>query len=216
MIINYLGHSCFKFESKDTGAILIADPYDEELGLRVPKMQADIVTSSHSHKDHSNISAVKGINGEPFIINTPGEYEIKNIFIYGIPSFHDNSGGSERGANIIYLFEIDGINIAHLGDLGHILNNEHLEKIEGVDILLIPVGGKHSIDYKTANEVISQIEPRIVIPMHYKTEKIKLDIDPLDKFFKEMGISEPKIVDKLKITEKDLPQGTTEIIVMST
>jgi len=214
MYITYLGHSCFKLENKEKQVSLITDPYNKDYGLRVPKMASDIVTVSHKHKDHSNISAVAGIDGKPFIINMPGEYEIKGIFVYGIPSFHDNEKGAKRGDNIIYRIEIDGVSIVHLGDLGHILPNNAVEALEGVDIVLIPVGGNYTIGAKEASQVISQIEPRIVIPMHYKTKELTLDISPVDDFLKEMGASNPERMNKLKITKKDLPQDRLQVVVM--
>ncbi|MFH0854256.1 MAG: MBL fold metallo-hydrolase [bacterium] len=214
MIINYLGHSCFKLEGKETPAVLIMDPFDKSIGLKVPKMNADIITVSHSHNDHNNISDIKGITNNPFIVNIPGEYEIKGVLIYGIPSFHDKKMGAERGENTIFRIELDGISIAHLGDIGHIPNNAVLEKLEGIDILLIPVGGIYTINAKEANEIISRIEPRIAIPMHYKVKGIDLDIDTVDPFLKEMGVSKTEIENKLKISKKDLPQGTMQVVVM--
>ncbi|MFH1191972.1 MAG: MBL fold metallo-hydrolase [bacterium] len=215
MYITYLGHSCFKLEGKETQAVLITDPYDKSVGLRVPKMVADIVTISHNHKDHSNVSNVSAATGDVFVIDSPGEYEVKKVFVYGMPSYHDNAGGKERGENIIYRIEMDGISFAHLGDLGHLLNGSALEKLEGVDVLFVPVGGKYTLDAKEASQLISSIEPRIVIPMHYKTEGIILDIDGVDKFLKEMGTAKTEPVDKLKLVEKDLPQGVMEVVVMA-
>lgn len=163
MQITWLGQSCFKIQGKDV--TVITDPYASDIGLKLPRLNADIVTVSHDHHDHNNVDAV---NGTPFVIDKPGEYEIKNVFVQGIPAYHDTSSGTERGNSIIYLFQIEELKIAHLGDLGAKLTDEQLEKLEGVDIIFIPVGGTFTIDGKQAAEVVNQLEPRIAIPMHYK------------------------------------------------
>ena len=196
MIITWQGHACFKIQDKTgTDSItLMTDPYDKSVGLKLPNLEADIVTISHEHADHNNRAAFRG---QPYIIDSVGEYDIKGVMIEGVKSFHDDKNGAERGDNIIYRIEMDGITICHLGDLGHVLDNKQLERLEGIDILLIPVGGKYTIDAKKAVEVISQIEPRIVIPMHYKTKDLKFDLDDVDKFIKELGV-EPTYEEKLK------------------
>jgi len=213
MLITYLGHSCFKLQDKTgtDGITLVTDPFDKATGYKVPNFEADIVTVSHDHHDHSNTDALRG---KPFVIDSAGEYDVKNILVEGIDSFHDEKNGAERGRNIIYRIEIDDITIAHLGDLGHVLNDSQLERLAGVDILLIPVGGKYTLDAKQAVEVISQIEPRIIIPMHYKTPEggVK-DLDGVDKFVKEIGIA-PREEEKLKISKKDLPQEEMELVVL--
>ncbi|MBU0722030.1 MBL fold metallo-hydrolase [Patescibacteria group bacterium] len=213
MYITWLGQSCFKLQDKigQDGVILVTDPYDNDTGLKMPRFEADIVTVSHDHHDHNNTGAIRN---NPFIINTAGEYEIKGIFVEGVESAHDEKNGAERGKNIIYRIEIEDISITHLGDLGHILDTKQLEKLEGTDILLIPVGGKYTINATMAVEIISQIEPRIVIPMHYKLPGLKLDIDGVEKFIKELGI-QPRHEEKLKISKKDLPQEDMELVVLS-
>ena len=214
MIINWFGQSCFKIQGDKS--ILVTDPFDALLGLKVPRLAADVLTISHDHGDHNNVAAVKGVTEEtPHIITGPGEFEVKGIFIQGILSYHDNKQGLERGKNIIYRFEIDGINIAHLGDLGHLLMNGQIEKLEGIDILLIPVGGGPTIDAKQATEIISQLEPRIVIPMHYNLPglKIKTKLADLNAFCKEIGICPKEKLSKLKITKKDLPTEELQVIV---
>lgn len=211
MIINWFGQSCFKIQGDKS--TIITDPFTYEYGLKSPRFIGDIVTISHDHGDHNNYQAVKGAdNSDPFVIQGPGEYEVKQTFIYGVPSFHDDTKGSERGRNTIYRIEIDGISIGHLGDLGHLLENEQLEKLEGVDILMIPVGGHYTIDGKTATKVISQIEPRLVIPMHYKIPGLKVKIDDLDVFCKEIGVCPKETIPKLKIVKKDLPQQDLQVI----
>ncbi len=209
MQITWLGHACFKIQAKDV--TIITDPYDKEIGFAMPRVTADIVTVSHDHHDHNNVGAV---SGSPFVIASPGEYEVKGVFIYGIPSWHDEREGKERGPNTIFLVEMEGMRIAHLGDLGTSLNNEQLEKLEGADIVLIPVGGKYTIDAKKAANVISQIDPSIVVPMHYKLPGLKLPIDGLDAFAKEMGVRDRQGVEKLKITRKDLQEEQTNVIIL--
>jgi len=214
MIITWLGHSAFKLQDKisSDGVMVVTDPYGKETGLKMPSFEADIVTVSHDHPDHNNTDALRG---NPFIINCAGEYDTKGILIEGIDSYHDEEEGKLRGGNIIYRIEIDDISIVHLGDLGHVLSNEQLEKLVGTDILLIPVGGKYTIDAKKAVEVISQIEPRIVIPMHYQTAGLAYEgLDPIEKFIKELGI-EPSYEEKLKISKKDLPQEDMELVILS-
>ncbi|PKM91558.1 MBL fold metallo-hydrolase [Candidatus Falkowbacteria bacterium HGW-Falkowbacteria-1] len=213
MIINYFGHSCFKIEEKINGenVSLITDPFDSSVGLKVPNVEADIVSVSHSHPDHANVSALRG---KPFVVDCAGEYDIKGVIIEGIKSYHDEKKGTERGENIIFRFDIEGISLAHLGDLGDALDNKQLEKIGGIDILFIPVGGRYTLDAKKAVEAISQIEPRIVIPMHYKTEGSKIDIDGIDKFIKEIGIA-PNFEEKLKISKRDLPSEDMKLIIFN-
>jgi len=213
MIITWQGHSCFKIQDKTgtEGLTLVTDPFDKATGLKVPNFEADIVTVSHDHHDHNN---VKALRGNPYVVESAGEYDVKGVMIEGVESFHDDKQGAERGNNIIYRIEMDDITVAHLGDLAHVLDNKQLEKLVGTDILLIPVGGKYTLDAKKAVEVISQIEPRIVIPMHYKTKDLKIDLDEVDKFIKEMGV-EPTREDKLKINKKDLPQEDMELVILS-
>jgi L-ascorbate metabolism protein UlaG (beta-lactamase superfamily) len=213
MIITWQGHSCFKIQDKigPDGVTVVTDPFNKETGLKVPNFEADIVTVSHDHKDHNNVDALRGT---PFVISCAGEYDFKGVLIEGIDSFHDEKNGEERGGNIMYRIEIDDISVAHLGDLGDVLDNSQLEKLVGTDVLLIPVGGKYTLDAKKAVEVISQIEPRIVIPMHYKTKDIKYDLDSIDKFIKEIGLT-PTYEEKLKISKKDLPQEDMELVILN-
>lgn len=218
MIITWIGHSCFKIQSKPKGPLLaqqeitiVTDPFEDSIGYKMPKIQADIVTVSHDHYDHNNLAAIKG---SPFIIDSVGEYEVKNNFIWGVKSFHDKVEGTEKGSNIIYVIESEDLKVAHLGDLCHLLTDKQLEFVKDVDILLIPIGGAGvTLNAKEAVEVVSQIEPRIVIPMHYKTPGLKINLDSIDKFCKEIGVCEQP-VDKLKITKKELPQEETRVVIM--
>ncbi len=208
MEITWLGQSCFKIKSADK--FLVTDPFNPDIGLKFPKTEADIITISHSHFDHNNIEA---IIGNPFVIDGPGEYEIKGVNITGLPTFHDEQEGQERGRNTIYLIEMEDLRICHLGDLGHILSNEILEKIDGVDILMIPCGGVFTINASKAQEVVSQINPKIVIPMHYKIDGLKVNLESLDKFCKEMGVcKDPQ--DKLVVKKANLSEEEEEQVVV--
>jgi len=191
---------------------IVIDPFNEEVGLRVPKLAADILLITHSHSDHNNVKAVAG---QPFLISGPGEYEIKNIFIEGIPAWHDTSMGKERGENTIYTLESEDLKICHLGDLGQKeLTEEQLEKIGEVDILMIPIGGTYTISAKEALKIMSQIEPKITIPMHYSLPKIRIKLDGLDKFLKSLGIKSIMPENKLSIKKKDISPEEARIIVL--
>jgi L-ascorbate metabolism protein UlaG (beta-lactamase superfamily) len=215
MYITWLGHSCFKLQDK-TGSdaiTVITDPFDPiYTGVKMAKTEADIVTISHDHKDHDYL---KGIKGDPFVVKRAGEYEYKGVFVEGIDAFHDDKKGKERGDIVVFRIDIDGVSIAHLGDLGSVLDTKQLEKLEGTDILLIPVGGKYTINSSKAIEVINQIEPRIVIPMHYDVPGLKINgLDGVDKFIKEIGLK-PTYEDKLKITKRDLPTDDMELVIFN-
>ncbi len=213
MIITWIGHSCFKIQDKtgSEGVTVVTDPFDKKVGFKAPNFEADIVTVSHDHYDHNNANALRG---DPFVVDCAGEYDRKGVAIAGIESYHDTKQGAEKGKNIIYRIDMDDISVAHLGDLGHELDTKQLERLEGTDILLIPIGGKYTIDYKKAVEVVKQIDPRIVIPMHYKVKGLKVDVDGVDKFVKEMGLK-PTNEEKLKISKKDLPQEETELVILN-
>lgn len=215
MQIQWFGQSCFKIQTKNiNGEItIITDPYGENFGLKLPKLQADIVTISHEHDDHNN---AKVIGGDPLIINTAGEYETKGVFIFGMPAHHDNKEGQERGNITIFKINTEDITIAHLGDLGHELNNDILERLGNIDILLLPIGGTYTINSKLASKIISVIEPRIVIPMHYHIPGLQLDIalETVENFLKESGLPSERM-DKFKILKKDLPPDATKVIILN-
>ena len=216
--IYWAGQSCFQISvsnSRDHEANIVIDPFSEEAtGLKLPNLSDDILLVTHNHKDHNN---VKDVKGTPFLVQGPGEYEVKGVFIQGIPSFHDDKEGKEKGQNTIYIIEAEDMRFCHLGDLGQKqLKDEQLEKIDSVDVLMIPVGGEYTIDSTSAQKIISQIEPKIVIPMHYALPKLKFKLDEVSKFLKTMGKKdEIAPVDKLTIKQSALPkEGTTEIIVL--
>ncbi len=203
MDISWLGHSCFRIRGKQ--ATVITDPYSPDLGYSLGKPIAHIVTVSHQHPGHSY---VQGIGGEPKLVTGPGEYEISGVLIIGVATFHDAEGGDKRGRNTVYLMEVDEISVCHLGDLGHILTAEQVEEIDNVDVLLLPVGGVSTINATKAAEVVRQLEPKVVIPMHYKTQVLNWELEPMDRFLKEIGIKQPISQPKLSLTKASLPDST--------
>ncbi len=209
MTITWLGYSCFKIQTKN--ATILIDPPAPEIGYKIGKQNVEIALITHEHFSHNNRDV---IGGEALIFDKPGEFEAKDIFVYGIPSYHDKKSGEERGQNTMFLIEAEGISVAHLGDLGHPLTTEEKERLSDVDILMIPVGGGDSLGYKEAVEVINQIEPRIIIPMHFQISEQKTKLEGVDKFAKEMGVSPKAELDKLKISAKDLPEEKTQTIIL--
>jgi L-ascorbate metabolism protein UlaG (beta-lactamase superfamily) len=209
MDINWLGHSCFKI--KGSQATIITDPFPPDLGYSLGKPTARIITVSHWHPSHSYI---QGVGGEPRKIHGPGEYEISGVLIIGVATFHDTEKGRLRGKNTVYLMEVDGVSICHLGDLGHVLTSEQVEEIGNVDVLLLPVGGVSTIDAAMAAEVIRQLEPKAVVPMHYKTPLISRELDPVEKFLKEMGVEPSEPRPKLTLSKSSLP-ASTQVFVLS-
>lgn len=203
-----MGHACFRLKGKD--ATIVTDPYERSLGLGTLNQKADIVTVSHDNPHHNAISAVKG---EPYVVTGPGEYEVKGVFVTGVWSYADDAQGKERGRNTIFLFHLDDLVVCHLGALGHTLNSQQVEAIGNVNVLLVPVGGFTSLTATKATEVISQIEPNIVVPMHYSTGRESVELDTLDKFTKEMGLKEWTPQDKLNIKASELDE-TTRVVVL--
>jgi len=185
MEITWLGHSCFRLKS--THGVVITDPYSPDTGYTMGKPTARIVTVSHQHLDHN---FTRGIGGEPRIIDRPGEYEVSDTLIIGINTFHDNEQGKLRGRNIVYLIEMDDISVCHLGDLGHTLNSQQVEQLQHIDVLLLPVGGITTLDGAMAAEVVRQLSPKVVIPMHYKTPARKSpELETADRFLREIGVT---------------------------
>ena len=213
MIINWYGHSCFKITNQGDRLIIITDPFDKKIGLNPPRCSADIVTVSHQHYDHNNTKTITGMeDSKPFIVDSPGEYEIKGVSIVGCRSFHDKE---KKEKNIIYLMEIDRIRVCHLGDLGQDkLEDKQIEKIGNVDVLMIPVGGNYTIGAKRAVKIINEVEPSIVIPIHYKLPGLKIKLDDVQEFLKEMGLNGITPVDKLTVKKKDLLGKEIKVVVM--
>src|SRR5690242_20764672 len=195
MEISWLGHSCFHLRGKNV--TLITDPFSPQLGHSLGKINAPIVTISHNHPGHNY---VESISGDPRIVRGPGEYEISDVLITGVASYHDDKHGQELGRNTIYIIHIDELVICHLGDLGHTLHEEQLEEVADADILFVPIGGGHSLNATQAAEVISQVEPRIVIPMHYHSTTTDEPLPAPATFCREMGVEAINPQPKLTVT----------------
>ncbi|MDP2892613.1 MAG: MBL fold metallo-hydrolase [Bacillota bacterium] len=178
MIIKWLGHSCFRLES-DGGTVVITDPFNETVGYPLPQGRADVITVSHAHSDHNNTGIIEG---KPVIIDTPGRHEAGGLTITGFMTYHDAMDGVLRGKSIIFIVEIDRLRICHLGDLGHVLSEEKVKELGRVDVLLIPIGGVYTIDAPAAAKVAESIAPNIIIPMHYKLNCVRYDIEGVFPF----------------------------------
>lgn len=211
MDINWYGQAFFKIKGKS--ATVVTDPFNPEfVSLKAPKdIEGQVVTISHDHGDHNNPSLV---SGNPLIIQGPGEFEKSGVTITGTASFHDNQKGAERGKNTIYHISIDGVDIVHLGDLGHELTDDQVSEIGNTDILMIPVGGVFTIDADIAAKVVAQLEPMLIIPMHYKIEGLKFELDGVENFLKKMGQEGVEPVSKLTITRDKIPTDP-QIVVLS-
>ncbi len=208
MEIDWFGHACFRLRGRE--GTVITDPYGKEIGLSFARPRGDIVTISHAHPGHS---FAKGVKGDPKVIEGPGEYEVKNIFITGVPTAHDKKGGKDRGGNTVYVFDIDGLTVCHLGDLGHVPTQPQAEALGNVNVLLVPVGGVSTINASDAAEIVSMLEPQIVIPMHFEHPELSFKLDPAAKFFKEMGIKPSAPVPSLKVTKDSLPNETQVVLL---
>jgi L-ascorbate metabolism protein UlaG (beta-lactamase superfamily) len=206
--INWFGHACFRIREK--GVTAVTDPHPEGLGYARPRIRADMVTVSHAHEGHC---CVKGFRGSPRVLSSPGEYEIGGVFVTGVPTFHDDEGGEELGQNVAFLFDFDGLTVCHLGDLGHVLTQEQVEALDGVNVLLVPVGGISTITPAKAAEVVSILEPNIVIPMHYKTAATSRKLGSVSRFLKAMGLGELEPQESLRITSSSLPEETRVVLL---
>lgn len=203
MNIHWFGHSAFQLISQK-GTVILIDPYGKFLGYRMPKVKADIVAVTHDHKDHSQIQVAEG----PYeLINQPGHFSVRGVEIQGVATYHDNVEGAKRGNNIIFVFTVDGLRICHAGDLGHALDTRQLEQIGRVDVLMIPVGGKATLDGTGAAAVMKQLQPAVAIPMHYSTKALgllgRLFFAKADKFLQAAG-QPVNVVEELVVTSETL------------
>jgi len=214
MDITYLGHSSFKIKTKF--ATVVTDPFDpQKVGLKYSGVEGEIVTVSHLHDDHNATERVSGVKK---IIEGPGEYEVSGISIMGFASYHDDKKGEERGGNTIYVIEADGLRLAHLGDLGHILSDDLVSEMGTIDILMVPVGGVYTIDSKEAGEVVGKIDPYFVMPMHYNVQGLTLSqaekMEPVETYLKESGLPVENLP-KFTIKKEDiLEDQNTKVIVL--
>jgi len=214
MDITYLGHSSFRIKTKT--AVVVTDPFDPAMtGLKYSGVDGDIVTVSHNHRDHNAVDKVAGVKR---VVDGPGEYEISGVSIIGYPSFHDNEQGAKKGKNTIYVMEAEGLRLVHLGDLGHTLSEDLINEIGDVDVLMIPVGGEFTIGPKEAAEIVGEIEPFFVIPMHYMQEGLNKEtfakLEPVETFLKESGLTVER-TPKFTIKKEDiLEDQNTKAIVL--
>ncbi len=215
MHIIWRGQACFEivaFKQKGEQVSICIDPFSDDIGIKMPSFSADLLLVTHPHFDHNNKKAIKG---DPFTIEGPGEYEARGVFVKGIPAWHDNSQGLERGENTIYVIETEELRVCHLGDLGQKeLSSEQIGEMGDIDVLLIPVGGIYTINGAEATKIIAQIEPRMVIPMHYGIGKLRVKLDGVDKFLAAMGVKSMEQQPKLLIKKKDLPQEETKVVIL--
>jgi len=209
MDIDWYGHSCFRL--RESGVTIITDPYDRSIGYTMPRVRADIITVSHDAPGHAGVS---GIRSDAKVLTRPGEYEINGVFVTGVQTWR-GSGGKQaaRQENTVFVFEFGSLTACHLGDLAKNLTQAQVESLPAIDVLMIPVGGGGALDADDAAEVISLLEPRIVIPMHYRTEYVKLPLDPIDRFLKEMGITEATVQDSLRVTQGQRAEETQFVLL---
>ncbi|MCA9920130.1 MAG: MBL fold metallo-hydrolase [Anaerolineales bacterium] len=205
MEITWYGLSCFRLNERKHASV-VTDPYNGKLGLPALKVKADVVTISHDAAGHNYAAAV---GGAQHTLDGPGEYEIGNVFVTGITT----KSAAHNNSNVIFLFDYDGLKIAHLGDLDKVPSQTEIEALEEVNVLLLPVGGGNSLNAAQASELVSMLEPNIVVPMHYKLPGLNLELDELDRFLKEMGVTEPTEEDSLKISLTNLPEETETVIL---
>ena len=207
MEINWYGMSCFRI-SERKHATIVTDPYATDLGLGELRLKGDVVTISHDAPGHNFTHAVSGME---HVLDGPGEYEIGSVFITGIATPSKN----DKFNNIIYVFDYNGLTIAHLGDLGAVPSQKQIEALELVNVLLVPVGAGSSLNAARAAELVSMIEPNVVIPMHYELPGLKTKLDPLEKFLKEMGATDAKINTSFKVSSADGLPEETEVVILS-
>lgn len=210
MEIIWYGHSCFRL--KDRSSTVITDPYDKTLGLSLPRASADIVTISHPSPHHSY---VRGLKGEFSVIDGPGEYEIGGTFITGIrmmPQNKSQTNGTPWQNNVFVIY-MDDIVICHLGDLNHVPNQNQVEDMDNIDVLMVPVGDHQALSAAQAAEVISLIEPYVVIPMHYRLPGLTIKLDPVSKFLKELGVANIEAIPSLKLLKSNLPEETQIVLL---
>lgn len=205
MEIIWYGLSCFRL-SERKHATIVTDPYNGKLGLPQLKLKSDVVTISHDAQGHNYATAV---TGKTHSLTGPGEYEIGNVFITSIVT--DTSEEVKR--NVVFVFDFDGVTVAHLGDMNAVPKQNQIEALEQVNVLLVPVGGGNSLNASQASELVSMLEPNIVIPMHYALPGLKLDLEGVDRFLKEMGVTEPTEESILKISKGNLPEETETVIL---
>jgi L-ascorbate metabolism protein UlaG (beta-lactamase superfamily) len=206
--VTWLGHSCFRLRGKS--AAVVTDPYPPSLGAKLSRLDAEVVTMSHGDPNHSYEQAVIR---DAYRIHEPGEYEIAGVEVQGVPTFHDATQGSERGRNTVYVIGLDDVRVCHLGDLGHRLGDAEVETIGTIDVLLVPVSGAATLSAAQAAEVVRQLEPRYVVPMHFAIPQIKLPLEPVDRFLKEMGVAAAEPQPKLTV-QASSGEADTKVVLL--
>jgi L-ascorbate metabolism protein UlaG (beta-lactamase superfamily) len=207
MDITWYGHSCFRISERGQIAV-ITDPYSDEIGLPPLKLKGEVVTVSHRQPGHDNVEAVKGYT---YVLTGPGEYEIGGVFISGIAMPYIDDGTVRQ--NIAYLIQYNGLSVLHLGDLAHVPEQSTIEALGAVHVALVPVGGGNSLRSNLAAEVIALIEPNYIVPMHYALPGLVFELDPVEKFLKEMGVSKVQEEDILKVTSSSLPEQPQVVVL---
>jgi L-ascorbate metabolism protein UlaG (beta-lactamase superfamily) len=205
--VTWLGHGCFRLRGR--GAAVVTDPYPPSIGLKLQRLDGDLVTVSHEHENHNYTQVMR----DAYEIRGPGEYEVAGVSVIGVPTFHDAEKGAKHGRNTVYLIEIDDVRVCHLGDLGHRLDDAEAEAISSPDVLLVPVGGNTAINAALAAEVVRQLEPRFVVPMHYAIPGLKLQLDTLDRFLKEMAVTSAEPQPKLSV-QASSGEYDTKVVVL--
>lgn len=208
MEITWLGHAAFRLRSRE--GVVVTDPYPPSLGLNLGKPTADIVTVSHDSPNHAYVA---GVGGNPRVLAGPGEYEAHNIAITGVQTYRYDEAGNRIGGNTIYLYEMDDLVVCHLGDIGRKLSESEAEAMPGVDVLLVPVGGLGALNATQAVEVISQLEPKLVVPMHYRLPGITLELEGVERFLREMGVTGAEPQPRLSATRSSLPE-TVQVVLL--
>ncbi len=207
MDISWLGHACFRLRGRDV--VCVTDPPDPKSGHAISKTPAEIVTISHDHAGHSSL---KSIGGEPVVLRSPGEYEVKETLITGLASFHDEERGKKRGQNTVFVVRIDGVSVCHLGDLGHAIDEAELEPLGDVDVLFVPVSGADvNLTAAKAADVVHQFEPKVVVPMSFEGDGKKSDV--YKRFLQEMGVKDVTPVSKLSVQRSSLPTETQLVVL---
>ena len=205
----WYGHNCFRIKARD--ATVITDPVGRRTGYVMPKQSADVVTISHDHPGHTNLGAIRP---DFRVVDGPGEYELHDIFVTGIRTYHDDARGAERGYNTVYLIELEGMVVCHLGDLGHALTNEQAEAMSNVDVLFVPAGGGPVLDTAKAVELIGQLEPKVVIPMQYANPNGDKGLGDLATFCKHLGVEVPAPEEKMLLRQSELTD-TMRLVVLA-
>ena len=205
MEITWHGLSCFRLKERNLAAV-VTDPYDETLGLPPLKLVGEVVTVSHNAPGHNNVDAVSGYD---FALTGPGEYEIGGVFITGIATAHK----AKSIPNVLFMFDFDGLTVAHLGDMSKVPSQTQIEALEQVNVLLVPVGGGKSLNAAEAAELVSMLEPNIVVPMHYQLPGLSLELDGAERFLNEMGVTEPTEESSLKLTSRTFAEETEVVIL---